>query len=80
MVAKRALIKLHHLLAGQFGLDPLRLMRSLGGLPAYLMDWQGFRRGYSGPLAFTPCLHERYEEGGTNKIAYPVDPSWTISL
>lgn len=70
MTARAALIKLHWLLASQFGFDPLRLMRSLRGLPAYFRDWQRFRPGYGGPLALMPCLHDRYEEGGTTKSEY----------
>jgi hypothetical protein len=70
MIAKAALIKLHWLLSSQFGFDPLRLLRSLRGLPAFFGDWRRFERGYQGPLALMPCLHDRYEEGGTTKSEY----------
>jgi hypothetical protein len=29
-----------------------------------------FRRGYHGALGWMPCLHDRYEEGGTTKSEY----------
>lgn len=67
---RAAVIKLHWLLSSQFGFDPLRLMRSLRGLPAFVRDWLRFRPAYSGPLVLMPCLHGRYEEGGTTKGGY----------
>lgn len=67
---KPALIKLHWLLAGQFGLDPRRFLRSFRGLPQFVRDWVKFRKGYTGRLSFMPCLHDRYEEGGTTKSEY----------
>lgn len=67
---KRSLIKLHWLLSSQFGLDPLLLVRSLRGLPRFASDWVKFRKNYSGPLTWMPCLHDRYEEGGTTKSEY----------
>jgi hypothetical protein len=67
---KKSIIKLHWLLSSQFGFDPLRLLRSLRGLPRFVSDWRKFRRGYSGPLTWMPCLHDRYEEGGATKSEY----------
>lgn len=70
MLAKRILIRIHHVLAGQFGLDPRLFLRSLRGLPAFLSDWRLFRKDYSGTLTLVPCLHDRYEEGGATKSEY----------
>jgi len=67
---KPLLIKVHWLLATQFGFDPLRLLRSLRGLPQYLRDRHSFHRGYRGTLRWMPCLHDRFEEGGTTKSEY----------
>ena len=67
---KKSLIKLHWILSSQFGFDPRRLLRSLRGLPRFVSDWLKFRKGYSGLLNWTPCLHDRYEEGGTTKSEY----------
>ena len=64
---KRELIKLHWLISSQFGFDPLLLLRSLRGLPAFFGDLWRFRREYVGPLRLMPCLHDRYEEGGVTK-------------
>lgn len=57
-------------MAGQIGLDPHRFLRSLRGAPSFLRDWRQFRKGYSGRLELLPCLHDRYEEGGTTKSEY----------
>lgn len=67
---RQKLIKIHWLLESQFGLDPLRLMKSIRRLPAFLADWFRFRKGYSGRLSLIPCLHDRYAEGGTTKSEY----------
>jgi hypothetical protein len=67
---KRLLIKIHSLLAGQFGIDPRVFLRSLRGLPIYLSDWVSFRKGFTGNMKFMPCLHDRYEEGGATKSEY----------
>ncbi len=58
------------LILAQFGMDPLRLLRTMRGLPMYVRDLWWFRRGYSGRLALMPCLHDRFEEGGTTKSEY----------
>lgn len=70
MIARRALIKLHSLLSGQFGFDPLWLLRWLRGLPPYFREWRRFRRGYNGPLSLVPFLQDCFEEGGTTKSEY----------
>ena len=67
---KASLIKLHWFLESQLGLDPRRLWRSLRGLPLYLRDWRKFRQGYEGKLSFVPCLHDRFEEGGSAPNEY----------
>lgn len=67
---KNIFIKLHWLLSSQLGLDPLHFYRSLRGLPIYLRDWATFRKGYAGSMKFMPCLHDRYEEGGTTRSEY----------
>lgn len=70
MRIKPVLVKLHWLLASQFGLDPQRFLCSLRGLPAFVSDWWKFLHTYRGPLVWMPCLHDRYEEGGTTKSEY----------
>jgi SAM-dependent methyltransferase len=67
---KKTLIKLHWLLSSQFGFDIRNLLRSLRGVPRFVSDWWKFRQGYSGPLTLMPCLHDRYDEGGTTKSEY----------
>lgn len=70
MLIKNTLIKFHWLLSGQFGLDPLRFIRSMRGLPSFIRDWRRFCQGYSGRLTLVPCLHDRFEEGGVTKSEY----------
>lgn len=70
MIFKRIFIKLHWTLCSQFGIDPQRLLRLLCGLPIYLRDWVAFRSGFAGKMEAMPCLHDRYEEGGTTKSEY----------
>lgn len=67
---KKTLIKLHWLFSSQFGLEPLRLFFSLRGLPRFVNDLITFRKSYTGPLSWMPCLHDWYEEGGTTKSEY----------
>jgi hypothetical protein len=67
---KPFLVKLHWLTASQFGLDPLRFIRSVRGIPAFVGDWVHFRKTYAGSMRFMPCLHDRYEEAGTTKTEY----------
>lgn len=70
MKSRPFLKKLYWVLSSQFGLDPLRFLSSTRGIPLFLRDWGRFRQGYSGKLSLMPCLHDRYEEGGTTKSEY----------
>jgi hypothetical protein len=67
---KRILTKIHWVISSQFGLYPIRLFNSIRGLPRYLIDLITFRRQFKGSLSLMPCLHDRYEEGGTTKNEY----------
>lgn len=67
---KKTLSKIYWLLSSQFGIDPLRMIRSFRGLPKYVADWFRFREGYKGRLDILPCLHDWYEEGGSTKDEY----------
>lgn len=66
----KTLIKLYWILSTQFGFDPRRLLHSLRGIPRFVIDWWRFRKGYSGSMTWMPCLHDRYEEGGSTKSEY----------
>jgi hypothetical protein len=55
---------------GQLGLDPVRMLRALRGIPSYLRDMRAFRQNYKGIFRLAPCLHDRFEEGGTTKSEY----------
>ena len=66
----RSLIKLHGLAANVLGIDPLRFLRSMRGLPYFIRDWKQFRKGYRGRFILAPYLHDRFEEGGVTKSEY----------
>jgi hypothetical protein len=57
-------------LAGQFGIDLLRLAKSIRGLPCYVRDLNAFRSLYQGSLDLMPCLADRYEEAGYTTSEY----------
>lgn len=62
--------KFHWIISVQFGLDIRRMIWSVRGLPRYIGDWIEFRKNYSGVIGYFPCLHDRYEEGGSTKNEY----------
>lgn len=70
MSMRAALIRIHWLLSAQFGVDILKLFRSVRGIPRYVRDLFRFRSAYSGRLEWLPCLHDWYEEGGATKNEY----------
>lgn len=62
--------KIYWILSSQFGFDPRRLIRSLRGIPRYLVDLYQFRRQYGGALSLRPCLYDWYEQGGSATSEY----------
>ena len=63
-------IKIYMILSGQLGIDPIRFVRSLKGLPYFLSDWFAFRKNYTGRLTLSPFLHDRFLENGVTKSEY----------
>lgn len=51
-------------------MDARKILRFLPGMFKYLRDYFRFRKLYSGPLEFVPCVHDWYEEGGATKNEY----------
>jgi len=64
------LAALDWVLSTQLGLDLRRLGRSLRGVVPYLVGAQRFRRQYSGPWQWQPCLQDWGEEGGSVNNEY----------
>ena len=65
MKVRPTLIRMHWLLSDQFGIDLLKLIRSIRSMPRYIRDFFRFRAvGYNGKLELVPCLHDWNEEGG----------------
>lgn len=52
------------------GINIIRLINSLVRIPVYLIEFIKFKKNYSGPIGLYPCLHDRYEEGGTTNSDY----------
>jgi SAM-dependent methyltransferase len=63
-------VRFYGLIAGQFGIDPIKTIRSLRGLPRYVRDLLRFRSSYAGRLVLRPYLNDWYEEGGSGKGEY----------
>lgn len=70
MSFKRKLIRMHSLAAEQFGVDLLKTLAGLRGLPAFFRDLAKFRGGYGGKFVLNPYLGDRYKEGGSTKNEY----------
>lgn len=59
-----------HWISKQFGIDLRRLWRSFIALPKYILDWQTFRKSFSGKMSFMPSLHDRFAAGGNTSSEY----------
>jgi SAM-dependent methyltransferase len=70
MNIRAILLRFYWLLRAQFGIDPIKALRSLQGLPRYVRDYFRFRPGYSGRFELLPCLHDWHEEGGATTLEY----------
>ena len=66
----RLIRKLNFILSAQFGIDSIKFVRSLCGIPRYARDLVRFNSQYAGRLELLPCLHDWDEEGGTTKSEY----------
>jgi SAM-dependent methyltransferase len=67
---KKILKKFHWIASSQLGFDFFVFLKSLRGIPRFLKDWREFSQKYDGVLTLTPCLHDRYEEGGSTNTEY----------
>jgi len=70
MSIRAILLRLYRLLRDQFGIDPIKALRSVRGLPRFVRDYFRFRASYTGRLELLPCLHDWHEEGGATKLEY----------
>ena len=57
-------------LSSQLGINPILFIKSLRGSVSYLIDLYNFNKNYSGNLKITPCLADRYDEGGSVRSEY----------
>jgi SAM-dependent methyltransferase len=70
MSIRAILLRLYWLLKAQFGIDPIKALRSVQGLPRFVRDYFRFRSSYAGRLELLPCLHDWHEEGGATTLEY----------
>lgn len=70
MVLRHNFARIHWILSTQFGLDPLIFFRSVRRIPFFVRDLLDFNKTYSGNLILKPCLHDRFEEGGSTQSEY----------
>lgn len=70
MSIRAILLRLYWLLRAQFGIDPIKALRSVRGLPRFVRDYCRFRASYTGRLELLPCLHDWSEEGGATTLEY----------
>ena len=70
MLVRNLLLRIYRLFSIQFGLDPIKTIRSMRGLPKYVKDFLLFRSSYKGTIKFVPCFHDIYDEGGRTKSEY----------
>jgi hypothetical protein len=73
---KSFLVRVHWILSEQFGIDPLRLIKSIRGAPFFFRDWLQFRNSFGGNLTLAPCLHDRYQQGGSADNEYFIQDFW----
>ena len=70
MKIRSALLRIHWLLSAQLGIDLIKMLRSIRGVPRFIRDFFHFRSDYTGSIELVPCLHDWYEEGGSTKSEY----------
>lgn len=51
-------------------MDPIKLYRTLSGLPRFVKGWLDFRRSYSGQMKFFPCLQDLHDKAGATENEY----------
>ena len=70
MSFKRILIRVHSLASELFGVDLLKTLAGLSGLPAFFRGLAKFRDGYCGKFVFNPYSGDRYKGGVSTKNEY----------
>jgi hypothetical protein len=71
MIIRNTLVRIHWILSEQFGIDLLKLLHSILGLPRFIRDLYRFRSSnYTGKLKLVPCLRDWNEEGGAVTSEY----------
>ena len=70
MKFKFILVRLHWFAEEQLGINLLKLIRSIRGVPRFIRDFIKFKASFSGSIHFVPCLGDRFEEAGVTNSEY----------
>ena len=62
--------KIQWFLSSQLGLDLRTFAKSFRGIPYFISGYIRFRKKYNGRLSLKPCLHDRFESGGSMNSEY----------
>jgi hypothetical protein len=76
MRLREKLIRIHWIMSEQFGIDPIRFIQSIRGIPYFFKDWLQYRKSFGGSVIFVPCLHDRYQQGGSADNEYFIQDFW----
>jgi SAM-dependent methyltransferase len=74
---------LYRILLGTTGINLLRIVKNIRGIPAYIQDWQVYNHAQAEDSSFKislsnlhPCLGDRYEEAGLARGDYFHQDLW----
>lgn len=67
---RQFLARILWILDAQFGVNPLRTVKSLWGVPRYIRDWIVFRSQFKGQMTVMPCLHDWKDNNGSVQNEY----------
>ena len=76
MSIREKLIRANWVMSEQFGLDLVRLCNSFKGVFYFFRDLYLFSRTFNGRLSIVPCLHDRYQQGGSTNNEYFIQDFW----
>jgi Caenorhabditis protein of unknown function, DUF268 len=73
---KKIIGAIKYLVGDQFGLNGLKAVSAVRGVPRYIRDYFRFRNQYDGNLVPMPCLHDWSAEGGNARGEYFWQDLW----
>jgi hypothetical protein len=70
MINKKSLLRWYWVFSTQFGIDPIRFVRTIISFPFYLRTIVQFKKEYKGKISLYPCLQDKHEESGSINSEY----------